>query len=35
MTLKIIVFLFTYIKGKNKSDYSSVINWKLKMVKID
>lgn len=34
-TLKITVFLFTHVKGQNKRGYSSVINWKLKMVKID
>lgn len=35
MTLKTIVFVFMYVKGQNESGYSSVVNWKLQVVKID
>lgn len=33
-TLKMIVFVFMYVKGQKESDYSSV-NWKLEVVKTD
>jgi len=35
ITLKVIVFVFTYVKEQNESDYCSVVNWKLQVVKTD
>lgn len=35
ITLKAVVFVFTYVKGQNENYYCSVVNWKLQVVKVD